>query len=212
MIEALYCEYCLPGTLNVVKDSINPMYMSFEAYCRVIRDRYSESEYAWRCTEFRRFRDGFDSVLENGMICREIISLKRLKAIISERKCKMAGVYFLGTGFFDLDLQGCRDILAGYINYLNRYPNFSLLILDDLPELHSSNCWHVKENQAVCINDWNGDTPVMCQSNHGTLIQEFAKHYEEIWKRGSGSLKNRAYVISILQGIIQKMDSILEAQ
>ena len=211
MIEALYCEYCLPGALSVVKDSVNPMYMSFEDYCRVLRDRYPvESEYAWRCTEFRRFRDGFDSVLENGMICREIISLKRLKAIISERKCKMAGVYFLGKGFFDLDLQGCRDILAGYIRYLNRYPNFSLLILDDLPELHSSNCWHIKENQDVYINDWNGDAPVMCLSNHGILIQEFSRHYEEIWKRGSGSLKNRAYVISILQGIIQKMDSILE--
>ena len=121
----------------------------------------------------------------------------------------MAGLYFITTGFFELDLQGCRDILAGYIEYLDRYPNFSLLILDDLPELHSSSCWHVKENSSVAINYWNGPAPVMCQSGHAALAQEFQKHYETIWKRGAGSLGNRAYVISILQSVIRKMDEVL---
>ncbi len=211
MIEVLYCEYCIPGALCVVKDSINPMYMSLEAYWRVLRkDNQDEGEYAWKCNEYRRFHDSFVNMLENGMPNREIISLKRLKAIVSEGKCLMAGLYFLGTGFYELDLQGCRDILAGYVEYLNRFPNFSLRILDDLPELHSSNCWHVKENQSVAINDWNGDVPIMCHSGHSALIQEFQKHYETIWKRGTGSLGNRAYVISILQSIIREMDEKLD--
>ena len=210
MIEVLYTEYCLPGALCVIKDSVNPMYMSFESYCRVLRLNNSDDvEYTWKCNEYRRFNEGFESMLANGMPCREIISLKRLNAIIAEKKCTMAGVCFITTGFFELDLQGCRDILVGYIEYLNRYPNFSLLILDDLPELHSSSCWHVKGNQSVEINYWNGPAPVMCQSGHAALAQEFQKHYETIWKRGAGSLGNRAYVISILKSIIRKMEDVL---
>ena len=213
MIEVLYCEYCIPGALSVVKDSVNPMYMSLEAYWRVLRaENQDDREYAWKCTEYRRFNDAFENMLENGMPCREIISLKRLKTIVNEGKCRMAGLYFLTTGYFELDLQGCRDILSGYVDYLNRFPNFSLLILDDLPELHKSNCWHVKENQSVAINDWNGAVPIMCQSTHSALIQEFQKHFEAIWKRGTGSLSNRAYVISILQSIIREMDEKLQKE
>jgi hypothetical protein len=210
MIEVLYTEYCLPGPLCVVKDSVNPMYMAFDAYCRVLRkENADDGEYTWKCNEYRRFNDSFESMLNNGMPCREIISLKRLNLIIKEKKCRMAGVYFLTRGFFDLDLQGCRDILIGYIEYLEKYPHFSLLILDDLPELHGSSCWHVKGTQSVSINDWSGMSPVLCQSGHGALVQEFQKHYETIWKRGSGSLSNRAYVISILRGVIKKMDAVL---
>ena len=210
MIEALYCEYCIPGNLCVVKDSINPMFMTYEAYCRVLRiSNEDDGEYTWKCNEYRRFNEGFDGVLRNGSICREIISLKRLKTIVRDRKCRMAGLYFLGTGFFELDLQGCRDIVAGYIDYLNRFPNFSLLILDELPELHNSNCWHVKEGQSVAINDWNGPAPIMCHSGNRVLVQEFQRHYEAVWERGTGSLPNRAYVISILKGILREMDQIL---
>ncbi len=210
MIEVLYTEYCLPGALCVVKDSVNPMYMSFASYCRVLRkDNADDGEYAWKCNEYRRFNDSFESMMANGMPCREIISFKRLNAIINEGKCRMAGVYFLTKGFYDLDLQGCRDILAGYIEYLDKYPNFSLLILDDLPELHNSSCWHVKGTQSVSINDWSGEAPVLCQSGHAALVQEFQKHYESIWKRGSGSLSNRAYVVSILKDVIRKMDAVL---
>jgi hypothetical protein len=173
------------------------------------KENADDGEYTWKCNEYRRFNDSFESMLNNGMPCREIISLKRLNLIIKEKKCRMAGVYFLTRGFFDLDLQGCRDILIGYIEYLEKYPHFSLLILDDLPELHGSSCWHVKGTQSVSINDWSGMSPVLCQSGHGALVQEFQKHYETIWKRGSGSLSNRAYVISILRGVIKKMDAVL---
>lgn len=206
MIEVLYGEYCLPGALDVVKDSVNPMYMSYENYCRVLRDcNTDDGEYAWKCNEYRRFKDGFENMLQTGMPCREILSLKRLNAIVSEGRCLMAGLYFLGSGYFELDLRGCRDILSGYIDYLDRFPNFSLLILDDLPELHRSNCWHVKKNLSIAINDWTGD-PIMCQSNHAMLVQEFQKEFDSIWERGTGVLKNRAYIASILRGVIREMD------
>lgn len=213
MIEVIYGEYCLPGDLCVVKDSINPMYMSYESYCRFLkvekeRKQESDAEYAWKCNEYRRFNDGFKKMLETGMGVREIISLSRLRSIIAERKCKMAGLYFLSTGYSYLDLQGCRDILTGYIDHLNKYECFSLLILDDLPELHRSNCWHVKRSTSIAINDWN-EEPIMCESRHSTLVNEFQRHFERIWERGSGSLMNRAYIISILQGIIGEMDEVI---
>lgn len=212
MMEVIYGEYCLPGELSVVKDSINPMYMSHEDYCRVLRSENSdEAEYAWKCNEHRRFNDGFTKMLDTGMKVREIISLGRLRTILDEGKCKMAGLYFMTTDYFDLDLQGCRDILAGYIAHLNKYENFSLLILDDLPELHRSNCWHVKRGKSLAINDWN-EKPVMCESRHSTLVDEFQRHYDKIWERGTGSLLNRAYIISILKGIILEMDEAIKAQ
>lgn len=212
MIEVLYGEYCLPGALCVVKDSVNPMYMTYEAYCRVLRkDNSDDAEYAWKCNEYRRFHDGFRNMLSTRMQCREIISLSRLRKIIEERKCTMAGLYFLTTGFFDLDLEGCRDILTGYIENMNLYPNFSLLILDDLPELHGSSCWHVKQARSIAINDWNRE-PIMCESHHASLVQEFQRHFDAIWERGTGALRNRAYIISILEGIIQEMNEILEEE
>lgn len=210
MIEILYTEYCLPGGLSVVKDSVNPMYMSFEDYCRVLKKNNSDDgEYAWKCNEYRRFKDGFNNMLDTGMPCREIISYRRLQAILREEKCRMAGLYFLGTGFFDLDLQGCMDILTGYIAYLEKYKNFTLLILDDLPELHNSNCWHIKANTGIALNDWNGAEPIMIHSNHSVVVQEFHHHYDAIWERGKGSQTNRAYVISVLKSVIAEMKKIL---
>ena len=213
MLEVLFTEYCVPGALGVIKDSINPIYMDFDGFHRIFRNNSEDDEqYAWRVAEHRRFKEGFISMLKAGMPCREIISLDRLRRIVTEEKCQMAGLYFLVPGTFDLDLQGCRDILSGYIDHIETYPNVSILVLDQLPELHDSNCWHVKKNNSVAINDWNGPTPIMCHSTHPALVQEFEKHYDAIWAKGSGSLGNRAYVISILQGIIKEIDEKLSKQ
>ena len=144
-------------------------------------------------------------MIENGMVCTEIISYKRLKTIVKEGMCKMAGLYFLRTGFFELDLQGCMDILTGYVDYLEKYPNFSLLILDDLPQLHGSNCWHVKNNSSIAVNDWNGSRSIMLHSNQNVVIQEFQKHFDSIWELGKGSDRNRAYIISVLRSVIEEL-------
>jgi len=207
MIEALYAEYCLPGQLSVIKDSLNPMYMSFEDYARVLKENAKDDgEYAWQCNEYRRFKEGFDAMLSTGMYCREIISLKRLNAVLAEGFCRMAGLYFLSVGFFNLDARGCRDILKGYIEYLQKYPNFELRILDDLPQLHQMNCWHVKKNISIAINDWNGSQPVMVHTSLGPVVQEFQNHFDDVWGETTGILGNRVYIISILQKFIKQLD------
>lgn len=207
MIEALYAEYCLPGALAVIKDSINPMYMSIENYCRVLKEKAADDgEYAWQCNEYRRFKDGFNAMLSTGMLNREIISLKRLNCILNEGGCQMAGLYFMTVGFFTLDIRGCRDILNGYIEYLQQYKNFELRILDDLPQLHHMNCWHVKKGISVAINDWNGSQPVMVHTSMNQVVQEFQMHYDDVWEETSGILGNRAYIISILQKFVKQID------
>ena len=76
VIEILALEYCTPGALDVVKDSINPMFMTTAAYDRFLRTRrHSKDEFFWRSAEFARFKAGMDANLKNGVIFREIISL-----------------------------------------------------------------------------------------------------------------------------------------
>lgn len=207
IIEILAIEYCTPGALDVIKDSVNPMFMSCEAYDVFLKKRgHSEKEFEWRSAEFVRFKKGMDANLESGVPFREIISLSRLNDIILRGSCRMAGLYFAETGYIDLDRQGCIDILNGYIHYIETVPAFSLLILDDLSELNGNNCWHIKRDCHVTVNNWDKKEPVMIYSDRIMLLREFQGHFEELWKKGSGSVGSRANVISILNNVAAKLE------
>jgi hypothetical protein len=74
ILEILYMEFCTPGALDIVKDSINPLYMTTEAYDRFLKTRgHPQEEYAWRSAEFVRFKSGMDYVLKAGSPYREIL-------------------------------------------------------------------------------------------------------------------------------------------
>ncbi|MDO4543558.1 MAG: helix-turn-helix transcriptional regulator [Clostridia bacterium] len=206
VIEILAMEYCTPGELDVVKDSINPMFMSCEAYDRFLKTRnHSPEEFAWRSAEFARFKAGMNANLQSGVPFREIISLARLCDIAQSGSCRMAGLYFAELGYVDLDRQGCIDIINGYIDYLANEPNFSLLILDALAELHGNNCWHIKRNGHISINNWQGKEPVMVYSDQLMLLREFQAHYDAMWAQGEGAIGSRANVISILKDVVGRM-------
>jgi len=206
VIEILALEYCTSGELDVVKDSINPMFMSTVHYDRFLKTRgHSEEEFAWRSAEFVRFKTGMDNNLKNGVLFREIISLSRLNDIVLHGHCRMAGLYFAELGYVDLDAQGCVDILEGYLDYLTNELNFSLLILDDLTALHGNNCWHIKRSGHVAINNWQGKEPVMIHSDQLTLLREFQERFDKLWERGAGAVGSRANVISILRDVVRRM-------
>ena len=206
VIEILALEYCTPGELDVVKDSINPMFMSTEHYDRFLKTRgHSKEEFSWRSAEFARFKAGMDTNLKNGVLFREIISLSRLNDIVLHGHCRMAGLYFAEFGYVDLDTQGCVDILEGYLDYLENEPNFSLLILDDLAALHGNNCWHIKRSGHVAINNWQGKEPVMVHSDQLTLLREFQERFDKLWEQGAGAIGSRANVISILRDVVERM-------
>ncbi|NLD59858.1 MAG: hypothetical protein GX647_09425 [Clostridiales bacterium] len=209
ILEILYREFCTPGALDVVKDSVNPMFMSPEAYDRFLRTRgHSKEEFAWRSAEFLRFKSGMDGVLCEGMVYREILSLPRLNDIALTGRCRMAGLYFMERGYIDLDAEGCAAILSGYIEYLQTVPSYHMLILDDLSLLHQNNCWHLKQNQSLGINYWQDKEPVMLHSDQLLLLREFQTHFDRLWARGEGYIGNRSNVVSILMDVLERLKMI----
>lgn len=206
ILEIIYTEFAMPGALDVVKDSINPMYMTPDNYDRFLRtQRHSEEEFAWRSAEFKRFKAGMDDTLKGGAVFREILSLARLNQIAQDGFCRMPGLYFMNKGFAELDAEGCADILNGYISYLNTVPNFHVLILDDITLLHADNCWQLKQNQHVAINNWSGKEPVMIHSGQLLLIREFQMHFDSLWAQGNECIGNRSGIISVLQDVLGRL-------
>jgi len=207
ILEILFTEFCTPGALDVVKDSINPLYMPTGAYDRFIAARgHSPEEYAWRSAEFVRFKSSMDQVLAGGSCYREIISLARLNDIARRGVCRLPGLYFMERGYLDLDTEGCLAILNGYIEYQQNVPSFRLLILDDLAVLHQNNCWHLKQNLSLAVNYWSGREPVMVHSGQPMLLREFQTRFDKLWAQGVSAIGSRAGVISILRDVIKRLE------
>ncbi|NLI20936.1 MAG: hypothetical protein GX418_05240 [Clostridiales bacterium] len=208
VLEILYLEFCTQGALDIVKDSLNPMYMTPQAYDRFLQTRgHPPQEFAWRSSEFVRFKGGMDAVLSAGAVYREILPLSRLNDIAQRGSCRMAGLYFMERGYVDLDTEGCLAILMGYIDYLEHIPNFHMLILDDLTLLHQNSCWHLKRNQSLGINNWQGQEPVMIHSDQLILLREFQRHFDALWARGEDAGSSRASVISILKDVVARLSA-----
>ena len=207
ILEIIYMEFCTPGALDVVKDSINPMYMPEAAYDRFLKTRgHSEQEYAWRSAEFVRFKSGMDNNLEQGVEFREVLSLKRLNDIARRGFCRMAGLYFMERGY-RAGCGGLRSHLKGYIEYLGKVPNFKLLILDDISDLQQNSCWHLKQERSLCINNWQAKDPVMIYSDQTMLLREFGLRFDALWAQGAGGVGSRANVMSILGDVTERLEN-----
>ncbi|MEN6314152.1 MAG: hypothetical protein ABFD25_07890 [Clostridiaceae bacterium] len=208
ILEILYAEFAAPGNLDIVKDNINPMYMTADDYDRFLRTHgYSEAEFAWRSAEFKRFKTGMDDTLKGGAVFREILSLRRLNQIAQDGCCRMPGLYFMKKGFVKLDKEGCAAILNGYIRCLETVPNFHVLILDDITMMHTDNCWQLKQNHHLAINHWSGGEPVMIHCDQLMILREFQAYFDNLWAQGSGSPGNRNNVIDILRNLSERMEN-----
>jgi hypothetical protein len=84
-------------------------------------------------------------------------------------------------------------------------PNFSLLILDDLSDLHLNSCWHLKQGRSLAINNWQGKEPVMIYSDQLILLREFQERFDTLWERAESVIANRASVISILRDVAERL-------
>ncbi len=206
VIEIFYTEFCTPGALDIIKDNLNPMYMQEEEYFRFLGTRgYTREEFDWRCTEYHRFKTDLDANLATGVLFREVLSLKRLGDIAQRGVCRMAGNFFMENGYIDLDTQGCLSIMEGYARYMERYPNFQLLILDDFDVLHDCSCWHLKQNNHIGINYWNNREPVMVYSDQLMLLREFQTHFDKLWSAGAGAIGNQLNVAAVLRDVARRM-------
>ncbi len=206
VIEVFHIEFCTPGALDVIKDNLNPLFMNEEEYYRFLGTRgHNDAELHWRSVEYHNFKLGLHQNLDGGVAFREILSLKRLNEIALAGQCRMAGNFFMENGFVELDARGCADLLAGYIRYLEAYPNYRLLILDDFDVLHACSCWHIKQNQHISINYWSGTEPVMVYSDQLMLLREFQTHFDKLWASGEDGIGNQGNVIAILRDVIRRL-------
>ena len=206
IIEILYQEFAMPGNLDVIKDNINPMYMSMEAYnCALKSFGHKGEQFKWRSAEFVRFKTGLDENLESGTVFREILSFSRLKQIAVEGKCKMPALYFMYTGIAYLDASGCLSIIEGYIRYLKRMPNFHIIILDGMSELNENNCWQLKHNSHIALNGWSKEEHIILYSNQLMLTHEFQMYFNDLWDKENYSEGGRKKTIQNLQNIAEQL-------
>ena len=181
IIEIFFEEYGIPGSLDVIKSGLNPLFMTVEDYGRVLREfNHPADQYQWRYDEFSRFKVAMDEVLNNSRF-REVLSLTKLREIVETGHCRMPSMYFFDAGIWNLDAQDCVNLLNGYIHYLETNPNFHVVLLDDEQLFMPNSCWHIKNNKHIMIHSWNIDKPVMVYSDQLMLIDEFQKHFDNLW-------------------------------
>lgn len=187
IIEIFFEEYGVPGSLDVIKSGMNPMYMTMEQYGKVLHKfGHPEDQYIWRYSEFSRFKTAMDEVLCTSRF-REIVSLTKLREIAETGRCRMPSMYFMHAGIWYLDAEDCADILQGYIHYLKMVPDFHVILLEDERLFMPNSCWHIKNNKHVMIHSWNIDEPMMVYSDQLMLIDEFQHHFDHLWEQAGGS-------------------------
>ena len=181
IIEVFFEEYGIPGSLDVIKSGLNPLFMTVEDYGRVLREfNHPADQYQWRYDEFARFKVAMDEVLNNSRF-REVLSLTKLREIVETGRCRMPSMYFFDAGIWYLDAQDCVNLLDGYIHYLKTNPNFHVVLLEDEQLFMPNSCWHIKNNKHIMIHSWNIDKPVMVYSDQLMLIDEFQRHFDSLW-------------------------------
>ncbi|MCL1791898.1 MAG: helix-turn-helix domain-containing protein [Peptococcaceae bacterium] len=206
VIDIFYDELSLPGGLDVIKDSINPIYMAAEAHGAFVKTLgYKGEQLRWRREQMALYKKGMHDNLDNGTVFREMISLKRLNQIVEDGVCKMPALYFFGVGIAYLGAEGCLSILEGYRDYLNKYPNFHLIILDEIPELSERSCWHIKQNSHWMLNGWSNDEHIILYTVQLMLTHEFQSLYNGIWSHANYSEGRRTQTLSILEDSITRM-------
>ncbi len=206
ILEIFYLEYCMPGDLDVIKDSINPMYMTEAAYGEFLRTcGHRGDKFTWRFNEFQRFKSGMDQTLGAGSVFREIISLTRLKKMLESGVCRMPALYFMDKGVISVGASACVAIMEGYIHYLRTTPNFNLLIVNDIDILNTDSCWHLKSNHHVALNSWDRESPAMIYTDQLILTHEFQTHFNNLWMQNNYSIGGREKTIVTLTEIIRMM-------
>lgn len=200
IIEIFFEEYGIPGSLDVIKSGMNPLYFTVENYGRVLRSfDHPEDQFEWRYREFERFKASMDEVLKTSRF-REILSLTKLQEIAATGRCRMPSMYFFDAGICYLDAQDCVNLLDGYIHFLETVPNFQVVLLEDEQLFMPNSCWHIKNNKHVMIHSWNIDEPKMVFSDQLMLIDEFQRHFDSLWAQ-TDTAGSRRQIIKTLTAI-----------
>ena len=200
IIEIFFEEYGVPGSLDVIKSGMNPMYVTLEQYAKILHEYgHPEEQFIWRYSEFVRFKAAMDEVLKTSRF-REVLSLTKLREIAETGQCRMPSMYFMEAGTTYLDEEDCVNIFDGYIHYLETIPDFHVVLLEDEQLFIPNSCWHIKNNKHIMIHSWNIDEPMMVYSDQLMLIEEFQRHFDSLWAQTDGG-HSRSHVIEVLTAL-----------
>ncbi len=200
IIEIFFEEYGVPGSLDVIKSGMNPMYVTPEQYARILHKYgHPEDQFIWRYNEFVRFKDAMDVVLKASRF-REVLSLTKLREIAEAGRCRMPSMYFMEAGTTDLDAEDCVNIFDGYIHYLKTNPDFHVVLLEDEQLFVPNSCWHIKNNKHIMIHSWNIEEPMMVYSDQLMLIDEFQRYFDSLWMQTDGAGSSH-HVIKVLTAL-----------
>ena len=191
IVELFAEEYCTPGTLDVVKSGMNPMYYTPEEYGRILKKLGMEgSEYDWRMQYFHELNSGLPGFMRSSR-SREVLSLSMLEKIVETGRCRMPGMYFMTSGIAYIDREDIAALLDDLIRYLEEYPDFHILLLAEDSLFSPNSCWHIKSSKHVDIHTWNIDAPVLVVSDRVLMIEEFQHYFDAMWERTATGTTNK---------------------
>ncbi len=176
--------YEATGALAVMRDGLNPLILTEDAFGAYLKLRGYEGEaYDWRIDEFRKRKEAFDGSLKRGMTLRELVPLSLLDDVVTNEVCTISGEDFLEPGPVMISCQTCADLLEGYTRYLNQYPDFSLRFIGALPEVFENSLCMVKGNSQVLIaKRRQDDTESYAVSRQMTFVQGVSQIFEQLWE------------------------------
>lgn len=200
IMEIFISEYTEGCTLDVLKNGLNPMFMTLSAYNdMLVKNGYKGNALDWRNGEYKMLKNEFERNMRAGTMFREILSAEKLEQIVCNQSCCLPNVYLMGTGMVTIDAESCKAILLGYIEYLTRFPSFHLFIMDRIPALSDNSCWHIKQNRHIAISAWNSDSPTFMYSDQLILTYDYQRRFNEYWIQGNNSQGLREKTISQLE-------------
>ena len=202
IIDLFYQEFAEPGDLDMICDGLNPMHLSPEAYYTTLEAHgYKGDALLRRYNDYKRIEAGMNDNLRNGAVFREVLPLAGLNRIADEKCSRISGAYFFEKGVIDLDAGACSALLEGYIRCLETFPNFHLMLADELHEMNKDCCWQLKQNRHAAFHVWKKQKPTLIYTEQLILTHEVQKFFHDIWTRGEYSLADREGTIETLGAI-----------
>lgn len=206
MSDLFFREFAEPGDLDSIIDGLNPMYLSVEAYQAILHTRGCKGDaITRRCSDFMRIKAGMRDNLQKGAVFREIVPLNRLARIAQDKVFRISGSYFYEKSVIDLDAGACSDLLEAYIHYLNTFPNFHLMVADEINGMNEDCSWHIKQNRHTSFYIWKKEKLTLIYSDQLILTHEVQQFFHDIWVREKYSPGVRAKTIEMLKETCAKL-------
>lgn len=177
------------GNIRVASDGLNPIFMSVDAFERLLDGRdLAESERAWRVEAFAREQAAFERNIALGASYREMTS-----AVDTRLLREQGGATVYGSTVFDasfVDLAATHAILQGYLRFATLYPQVDVRFANFCRELDDGH-WLLLEMPSVDGQSasglvrwqWAEGGVRQLLSYHPHITEAVAELFDDSWGR-----------------------------